>query len=74
MVLDKTKIGIQILNLNRAGLPSKLNRFKASPSIWPAVPSLQRGLSINPGVTTWCNVGAVEDMMCVMWACDTKGT
>ena len=29
----------------------------ASPSIWLAVPSLRRGLSINPGVTTWCVCG-----------------
>ena len=26
-------------------------------SIWPAVPSLQRGLSTNPGVTVWCICG-----------------
>ena len=25
-----------------------------NPSIWPAAPSLQRGLSTNPGVTMWC--------------------
>ena len=30
-----------------------------------AVPLLRQGLSINPGVTTWCDVGAVEEMMCV---------
>ena len=29
----------------------------ASPSIWPAVQSLRRGLSINPGVTMWCVCG-----------------
>ena len=29
----------------------------AFPSIWPAVPSLRRGLSINPGVTMWCVCG-----------------
>ena len=29
----------------------------ASPSIWPAVQSLQRGLSTNPGVTMWCVCG-----------------
>ena len=41
----------------------------ASPSIWPAVQSLRRGLSTNPGVTMWCvcgaYVGAVEEMLCV---------
>ena len=26
-------------------------------SIWPAAPSLQRGLSTNPGVTVWCVCG-----------------
>ena len=25
----------------------------ASPSIWPAMQSLRRGLSTNPGVTSW---------------------
>ena len=30
----------------------------ASPSIWPAVQSLRRGLSTNPGVTTWCVFGS----------------
>ena len=29
----------------------------ASPSIWPAVLSLRRGLSTNPGVTMWCICG-----------------
>ena len=29
----------------------------ASPSIWPAVQSLRRGLSTNPGVTMWCICG-----------------
>ena len=29
----------------------------ASPSIWPAVQSLRRGLSINPGATMWCVCG-----------------
>ena len=29
----------------------------ASPSIWPAVQSLRRGLSTNPGVTMWCVCG-----------------
>ena len=29
----------------------------ASPSIWPAVQSHRRGLSINPGATMWCVCG-----------------
>ena len=29
----------------------------ASLSIWPAVQSLRRGLSTNPGVTMWCVCG-----------------
>ena len=29
----------------------------ASSSIWPAVQSLRRGLSTNPGVTMWCVCG-----------------
>ena len=29
----------------------------ASPSIWPAVQSLRRGLSTNPGATMWCVCG-----------------
>ena len=29
----------------------------ASPYIWPAVHSLRRGLSTNPGVTMWCVCG-----------------
>ena len=29
----------------------------ASPSIWPAVQSLRRGLSTNSGVTMWCVCG-----------------
>ena len=29
----------------------------ASPSIWPAVQSLRRGLSSNPGATMWCVCG-----------------
>ena len=29
----------------------------ASPSIWPAVRSLRRGLSTNPGATMWCVCG-----------------
>ena len=26
----------------------------SSPSIWPSVQSLRRGLSTNPGATMWC--------------------
>ena len=29
----------------------------ASPSIWPAVQSLRRGMSTNPGATMWCVCG-----------------
>ena len=29
----------------------------ASLSIWPAVQSLRRGMSTNPGVTMWCVCG-----------------
>ena len=45
----------------------------ASPSIWPAVQSLRRGLSTNPGVTMWCVCGAVEEMMCVVCVSVTEG-
>ena len=49
----------------------------ASPSIWPAVQSLRRGLSTNPGVTMWCVCGAyvdaVEEMMCVVCVDVTEG-
>ena len=41
----------------------------ASPSIWPAVQSLWRGLSTNPGAY----VGAVEEMMCVVCVDVTEG-
>ena len=37
----------------------------ASPSIWPVVNSLRRGLSTNPGVQCGAYVGAVVEMMCV---------
>ena len=38
-----------------------------SPSIWPAVQSLRRGLSTNPGVTMWCVCGCSgrDDVCCV---------
>ena len=45
----------------------------ASPSIWAAVQPLWRGLSINPGVTMWWHVGAVEGMMCVVCVDVTEG-
>ena len=37
----------------------------ASPSIWPAVQSLRRDLSTNPGVTMWC-VGGHSGDGCVL--------
>ena len=43
----------------------------ASLSIWPAVQSLRRGLSTNPGATMW--LGAVEEMMCVVCVDVTEG-
>ena len=36
----------------------------ASPSIWPAVQSLRRGLSTNPGPTMWCVCGCVYGCVC----------
>ena len=44
----------------------------ASPSIWPAVQSLRRGLSTNPGVQCGAYVGAVEEM-CVVCVDVTEG-
>ena len=44
----------------------------ASPSTWPAVLSLRRGLPTNPGMTMWC-VCAVEEMMCVVCVDVTEG-
>ena len=38
----------------------------ASPSIWPAVQSLRRGLSTIQGRQFGAYVGAVEEMMCVV--------
>ena len=38
----------------------------AFPSIWPALPSLQWGLSTNPGGQCGAYVGAVEAMMCAV--------
>ena len=45
----------------------------ASPSIWPAVPSLRRGLSTNPVDTPWCVCGEVQEMMCVVCESATLG-
>ena len=45
----------------------------ASPSIWPAVQSLRRGLSRNPGRQCGAYVGAVEEMMCVVCVDVTEG-
>ena len=36
----------------------------ASPSIWPAVQSLQRGRSTYPWVTMWCVCAYVSDLLC----------
>ena len=39
-----------------------------SPSIWPAVQSLRRGLSTNPGVTMWCVGGCSgRDYVWCVW-------
>ena len=45
----------------------------ASPPIWPAVPSPRRALSTKPGVKYKAHVGAVEEMMCVVYVSVTKG-
>ena len=46
----------------------------ASPSIWPAVQSLRRGLSTNSrGGQCGAYVGAVEEMMCVVCVDVTEG-
>ena len=43
----------------------------ASLSIWPAVQSLRRSLSTNPGVTMWCVCGCSwkDDVCRVCWCC-----
>ena len=42
----------------------------ASPSIWPAVQSLGRGMSTNPGVTMWCVCGCSwRDDVCRVCEC-----
>ena len=55
-----------------------------SPSSWPAVPSLRRGLSTTQGWKRGVYVGAVQEMMCVAcvgvtektqwWWCDLGAT
>ena len=46
----------------------------ASPSIWPAVQSLRRGLSTNPGVTMWCVCGCSwRDDVCRVCGCYRGG-
>ena len=45
----------------------------ASPSIWPAVQSLRRGLSTIQGRQCGAYVGAVEEMMCVVCVDVTEG-
>ena len=38
----------------------------ASPSLWPSVQSLQRGLHTNSGVTMWCVCGCSRRDVCVL--------
>ena len=46
----------------------------ASPSIWPAVQSLRRGLSTNPGATMWCVCGCSwRDDVCRVCGCYRGG-
>ena len=46
----------------------------ASPSIWPAVQSLRRGLSTNPGATMWCVCGCSwRDEVCRVCGCYRGG-
>ena len=46
----------------------------ASPFICPAVPSLQRGLSANPGVTMCCVCGcSLRDDVCCVCECYKRG-
>ena len=45
----------------------------ACPSIWPAVQSLRRGLSTNPGRQCDAYVSAVEEMMSVVRVDVTEG-
>ena len=42
-------------------------------SIKQAAPSLQRGLSTNPGVTVWCVCECSEAMVCVVCVVVTEG-
>ena len=46
----------------------------ASPSIWPAVQSLRRGTSTNPGATMWCVCGCSwRDDVCRVCGCYRGG-
>ena len=46
----------------------------ASPSTWPAVQSLRRGLFTNPGVTMWCVCGCSwRDHVCRVCGCYRGG-
>ena len=46
----------------------------ASPSIWPPVQSLRRGLSTNPGATMWCVcVCSWRDDVCRVCGCYRGG-
>ena len=46
----------------------------ASPSIWPVVQSLRRGLSTHPGVTMWCVCGCSwRDDVCCVYECYREG-
>ena len=46
----------------------------ASPSIWPAVQSLRRGLPTNPGATMWCVCGCSwRDDVCRVCECYRGG-
>ena len=43
-------------------------------SIWPAIPSLQRGLATNPRVTGWCICGCSwRDGVCHVCGCCRRG-
>ena len=41
----------------------------ASPSIWPAVQSLRRGLSTNPEATMWCVCGCLSTLILFKYEC-----
>ena len=50
-----------------------LNLWSASQLLCPSGQPLQQGLSTNPGVQCVAYVGAVEEMMCVVYVSVTKG-